>query len=152
MAARTASAAARTCAMRPISLGTSGAVTAAPIARAFRPERDVPPRTTAETRKCGDSLHQHFYHWIRGYYSATQEYIQTVQNKEPAQWDHIKRLSELTSSVERRKTKTKREHALTEEEVPSFLDDEIELDNSGQPAFDAFRGQSGAPQPHGPNG
>src|SRR5216684_3152883 len=23
--------------------------------------------------------------------------------------------------------------------------------NGGQPAFDAFRGQSGAPQPHGPN-
>jgi hypothetical protein len=25
-------------------------------------------------------------------------------------------------------------------------------ENGGQPAFDAFRGQSGAPQPHGPNG
>src|SRR6266853_3682817 len=25
-------------------------------------------------------------------------------------------------------------------------------ENGGQPAFDAFRGQSGAPKPHGPNG
>src|SRR6266446_5402440 len=25
-------------------------------------------------------------------------------------------------------------------------------ENGGQPAFDAFRGQRGAPQPHGPNG
>jgi hypothetical protein len=28
----------------------------------------------------------------------------------------------------------------------------IGSENGGQPAFDAFRGQSGTPQPHGPNG
>jgi hypothetical protein len=27
----------------------------------------------------------------------------------------------------------------------------VDNQNSGQPAFDPFRGQSGSPQPHGPN-
>jgi hypothetical protein len=79
-------------------------------------------------------VHHHFYHWIRGYYTTAQDYIQTVQNNEPTQWEYIKRLYDLTSSVERRKTKMKREHAPTEEELQSFFDDEIALVSSDDPS------------------
>jgi hypothetical protein len=44
--------------------------------------------------------HHHFYHWIRGYWCAAQEYIQAWQAKETARWEHLPKLYDETSEIE----------------------------------------------------
>ena len=44
--------------------------------------------------------HHHFYHWIRGYWCAAQDYIKAWQTKETARWQHLAKLYDETSKVE----------------------------------------------------
>ncbi len=45
--------------------------------------------------------HHHFYHWIRGYYQASRDYIDPWRDKEPARWEHLAYLFEITFEVEK---------------------------------------------------
>jgi hypothetical protein len=44
--------------------------------------------------------HHHFYHWIRGYWCAAQNYIKAWQIEETARWQHLPKLYDETSEVE----------------------------------------------------
>jgi hypothetical protein len=69
--------------------------------------------------------HQAFYYWIEGYYTASKEYIEFRQKTSVTTWDHFKPLYEVTSEVEARKVKDKRN--LDETELSKFLEGEIAL-------------------------
>lgn len=44
--------------------------------------------------------HHHFYHWIRGYWCASQEYVKAWRRKESARWQHLSKLYKETSDIE----------------------------------------------------
>ena len=71
--------------------------------------------------------HQFFYVWIQGYYEIAGPYIRAAQNKNPPQWEYIKKLYDLTFAVEKRRFKNGRVLTLIEETIIEFLDDEINL-------------------------
>jgi hypothetical protein len=71
--------------------------------------------------------HHHFYHWIRGYYLASRDYIDAWRQKEPSRWEHIPELFNNTSLIEAKRTRSKNVPSLTQLEITTFLDDEIEL-------------------------
>jgi len=73
--------------------------------------------------------HHAFHHWVRGYYSAANKYLEAAQRREPSNWEFVKRLFEITNEVEREraKKKGKREILLNEAGIAKFLEEEIGL-------------------------
>lgn len=71
--------------------------------------------------------HHHFYHWIRGYYLASRDYIDAWREEEPTRWEHIPTLFDDTSAIEEKRARGKGSRSLTQSEVTTFLDEEIEL-------------------------
>lgn len=68
--------------------------------------------------------HHHFYHWIRGYWKASRNYIEACQEFEPARWVHICDLFETTCEIEISQTKKSKEQELEGDSV-TFLNEEI---------------------------
>lgn len=73
--------------------------------------------------------HHAFHYWIRGYYSAAKEYLETAQRKEPSNWECVERLFKITNEVERERAKKrgKREILLDDAGIAKFLEEEIGL-------------------------
>jgi hypothetical protein len=72
--------------------------------------------------------HHAFHHWIRGYYSAAQKYLEAGREMEPSQWEFVKLLFDVTNEVEQekvRKTATS-DSLLDSAEIADFLDEEID--------------------------
>jgi hypothetical protein len=71
-------------------------------------------------------VHQSFYYWIKGYYSATGDYIETKRKKagESTRWEHVQILFELTSEVEAERSRRMRDKDFAGGFI-EFLDDEI---------------------------
>jgi len=74
--------------------------------------------------------HHHFYHWIRGYYLASRDYIGAWQEKEPTRWEHVAGLFENTRVIENKLSRGKAAKSLTDEEISIFLEEEIKLCSS----------------------
>jgi hypothetical protein len=72
-------------------------------------------------------VHHHFYHWIRGYYLASRDYIGAWQDKEPTRWEHVAELFANTSVIENKRSKGRAPKSLTEEQISIFLTEEIAL-------------------------
>ena len=66
--------------------------------------------------------HHHFYHWIRGYYLASRDYIEAWQEQEAASWQHLKELYETTRELD---IKENGRTTLTGEQISQFLESEI---------------------------
>jgi hypothetical protein len=69
--------------------------------------------------------HHHFYHWIKGYYLASRDYIGAWQDKEPTRWEHISELFSNTHFIENKLSKGKVSQSLTDEQISIFLTEEI---------------------------
>ena len=70
-------------------------------------------------------VHHHFYHWIRGYWEASESYVKAWQRKEPSRWNHLKGLYETVTDVEARESGLVREQLVLEpDDVAKFLNDE----------------------------
>ncbi len=73
--------------------------------------------------------HHQFFHWIRGYYeTARGEYIAAWRNpnKEPARWENLGYLFEITSEVEREISRKYGQCAPPQEDLEKFLLEEID--------------------------
>ncbi len=70
-------------------------------------------------------VHNHFYYWFQGYWSKAHFYAEAWQqkDKDPARWEHIQKLFDLTSQIEASKGGVK---LLTLEKANEFLESEIE--------------------------
>jgi hypothetical protein len=71
--------------------------------------------------------HHYFFHWIRGYWNAANDYINTRQRSQPALWGHFGLLVDLTAQVEAEQTPSGQKHrliTLTDDEIVEFLDEE----------------------------
>jgi hypothetical protein len=68
--------------------------------------------------------HHHFYHWIRGYWKASRDYIEAWQRSEPTRWEYVGDLFETTRDVEIARTKGSKEQEL-EGGIVTFLNEEI---------------------------
>jgi hypothetical protein len=78
--------------------------------------------------------HHHFYHWIRGYYLASRDYIEAWQTTEP-RWEYVAKLFKTTHQIENERLKGKAPKSLKDREILTFLNQEIELipaDTSGK--------------------
>jgi hypothetical protein len=74
-------------------------------------------------------VHHHFYHWIRGYWEASEDYVKAWQSKEPARWNHLKRLYDTITQVEVHESGLVRAQlVLKPDKVANFLSDEAALD------------------------
>jgi len=72
--------------------------------------------------------HHHFYHWIRGYWEASRQYLKAYQVNEPPAWQHLQGLYTITSSVEATKSKARGQRLeLSEGELKYFLEEERDL-------------------------
>jgi hypothetical protein len=69
--------------------------------------------------------HHYFHYSFRGYYSATREYIETAQAKEPTNWEHVHYLFDALHEIEVERDKDKHVKFLDHEALTTFLDDEI---------------------------
>jgi hypothetical protein len=78
--------------------------------------------------------HHHFYHWIRGYYLASRDYIGAWQAKEPTRWERVAELFENTNTIENKRSGGKAPKSLTEMEITVFLKEEIDLTKSSPEA------------------
>jgi hypothetical protein len=67
--------------------------------------------------------HHHFYHWIRGYWKASREYIEERQKSEPTVWMYIGELFDTTCDIEISRTKGSRAKELEGDNV-EFLNEE----------------------------
>jgi hypothetical protein len=73
-------------------------------------------------------VHHHFYHWIRGYWEASENYVKAWQRKEPARWNHLKSLYETVTEVEVLESDLLRAQlVLKPDEVATFLKNEASL-------------------------
>jgi len=69
--------------------------------------------------------HHHFYHWIRGYWEASEAYVKAWQRKEPPRWNHVRRLYETVTQVEVHESGFVRDQLiLTPDKIAEFLEDE----------------------------
>jgi hypothetical protein len=64
----------------------------------------------------------YFYHWIRGYYQASQPYLKAWQKKESMRWYHINFLWKVVLQVEVGLWGT---DELDEKELEAFLTEEV---------------------------
>ncbi len=71
--------------------------------------------------------HHHFYHWIRGYYLASRDYIGSWQAKEPTRWERVGELFDNTNVIETKRSRGKAAKSLTDGEIAVFLQEEIDL-------------------------
>jgi hypothetical protein len=67
--------------------------------------------------------HHHFYHWIRGYWKASRDYIESRQQLESTIWSHIGELFDTTWDIESSYTNRSKEQEL-EDDVLTFLNEE----------------------------
>ncbi len=76
-----------------------------------------------------EAAHHWYHYWVRGYYSAGQEYLRARQykDKEPTQWKFIKKLLDATNEIERKMNKEHYQDIIKDEKLKKFLSDEIEL-------------------------
>lgn len=69
--------------------------------------------------------HHHFYHWLRGYYQSSRDYIDAWQRKEPARWEHLTDLFAITSEVEEEVEKKSGRSGARQEDLDTFLLEEM---------------------------
>jgi hypothetical protein len=67
--------------------------------------------------------HHFFYHWIRGYWFAATPYISAKRNLETRAWEHVNKLVDQVSQVEREQHGA-RLLVLNEEQIANFLAEE----------------------------
>ncbi|HEX4117976.1 MAG TPA: hypothetical protein VHX99_04180 [Rhizomicrobium sp.] len=72
-------------------------------------------------------LHQNFHYWIRGYYSATKEYIEAWREKQPSRWEYVEELYKITDAVALERDGGKPRGLLTAPELEQFLNEEMKL-------------------------
>ena len=89
---------------------------------------------------CGDQVspevaHHHFYNWIRGYWQASEKYVNAWRAKEPARWNHIEKLFHTVTEIEVSEGSTPKERLVLEpDKLDEFLDDEIGETETAVPA------------------
>ena len=71
--------------------------------------------------------HHAFHAWIRGYYCAAREYMETAQEREPTQWEFVAYLFEETHSIEIERGKGRHKRHLDKIALNAFLEQEIAL-------------------------
>ena len=69
----------------------------------------------------------HFYHWLRGYWNASREYVEAYRKEEPKAYANIQLLFETLCQIEvgRDKDKKREEEFMSMEDLDEFLLDEI---------------------------
>jgi hypothetical protein len=67
--------------------------------------------------------HHHFYHWIRGYWKASRDYIGARRQLEPGIWSHVGKLFDTTWDIESSQTNRSKEQELAGDSM-TFLNDE----------------------------
>lgn len=72
-----------------------------------------------------EAIHHHFYHWVHGYWQASQRYVTAWRSIEPARWEHLEKLEETLEEIEVEKTKRKYRGRLSDDELAEFLREEI---------------------------
>jgi hypothetical protein len=73
-----------------------------------------------------ETAHQSFYYWIEGYYNSAREYIEYYQKESPTVWEHVKYLYDITSEVEKIRSRSNFTQTLDDKQVNSFLESERE--------------------------
>ena len=71
-------------------------------------------------------IHHHFYHWIRGYWSAARTYVERSRRDERKAWEHLEELFETGCDIETRDGGTRERELLDREEIKDFLSNEID--------------------------
>lgn len=70
--------------------------------------------------------HHHLYHWIRGYWQASEKYVKAWQAKEPARWNHLEMLFETITEIEVSESSVVKARLVLEpDQLDKFLNDEI---------------------------
>ncbi len=75
--------------------------------------------------------HHAFHHWIRGYYSAAQGYLEAARKVEPTHREFVQMLFDITNQVEKERFRMKGKHherLLNEAGIAKFLGEEIRLE------------------------
>ena len=78
-------------------------------------------------------VHHTFYYWIERYYLSARDYIEFKQQDRPTVWDHVKYIYEITNEVELERTGKKFLAAVSNEDIQTFLDEEIALSTPCMP-------------------
>lgn len=71
--------------------------------------------------------HHQFYWWIRGYWSASEGYVKKIIASDEPRWEHLEKLHEITSEVERKINGEKAKTMLDRKDLESFLFGERDL-------------------------
>lgn len=89
--------------------------------------------------------HHHFFHWVRGYWQASEPYMQAWRKKEPARWNHVEELFETICDIELKQHGGKREQLmLSDSELGEFLLQEIgEVNDSPDADSEKERARNG---------
>lgn len=73
-----------------------------------------------------------FYHWIKLYYQAAQEYIKERREKEPAVWEDLYKLYPELDCIEEKKYPKSYKKKLEEKELKKFLKEELNEEGSNK--------------------
>ena len=73
--------------------------------------------------------HHAFHTWVRGYYAAARDYIESVQEHSPTMWEHINSLLEMLDQVEKERAHGKYKKTMNQNELDSFLGGEVKLED-----------------------
>ena len=72
-----------------------------------------------------EAAHHHLFHWIRGYWFATRDYVRAWREREPSRWEHFATLYDEVAEIETHKDKkTKEQLSLSDAKVAEFLQEE----------------------------
>jgi hypothetical protein len=71
--------------------------------------------------------HHHFHHWVRGYHQIARDYIGRLRETEPALFEYVKELADMTADIENEQSRGRSIKTLSNEHIAAFLDDEMNL-------------------------
>jgi hypothetical protein len=72
-------------------------------------------------------VHHAFHYWIRGYYTAAREYVESAQEDDPTAWECVPELFKTIHEIDEEHAKGKAFKFCDEEYLHSFLHEEIAL-------------------------
>jgi hypothetical protein len=71
--------------------------------------------------------HHHFFYWLQAYYQIARVYIETTHEDEPTSWEYIEELYEMTSQIERKRSRGRATRTLTEKQIEHFMKEEATI-------------------------